>query len=70
MKTYIATARTSKGMDLRYEVEADNKKNANWLARHRAFQDGHKGVTSFRSVEVLAEAEKPEKEGSGGTDAA
>lgn len=65
MKTYIATTRTSKGVDLRYEVEANNKKDANWHARRRAFQDGHKGVTSFSSVEVKRTSEVENEESDG-----
>jgi hypothetical protein len=42
-RTYIITCRIGKGPAFKYEVEAGNKKDANWLARRQARADGHRG---------------------------
>jgi hypothetical protein len=49
MKTYICRARLARGPELSYEVEAKNKRDANWHARRAAYADGHRGAIRFRA---------------------
>jgi hypothetical protein len=46
---YITTARV-RGTPIRYEIEADSRKQANAQARKRAYRDGHRGPISFRAT--------------------
>jgi len=46
---YITTARV-RGISIKYEIEADTRKQANAQARKRAYRDGHRGPINFRST--------------------